>query len=329
VRRRNFITLLGSAAAIGILPPPIARAQAALPVIGFLDSGTPDGMAANLAGFHKGLGEHGYTEGKNVAIEYRWAAYRYDQLPDLAAELVRRQVAVIAATRSPAPGLAAKAATATIPVVFQTGGDPVQDGLVASLNQPGGNLTGATRLTTEVIPKRLGLIAELKPKMTDIAALINLVGPQAPAQRQELEAATRARGLYLHIFEARDAQELEPVFAAIKQSKADAVVVVTSPLYQDLREKIAAHALRNNLPTIFGERSGVLAGGLMSYAASLEDSFRQVGDYVGRILKGAKPGELPVQQPTKFEFVINLKTAKTLGLTVPPGVLAIADEVIE
>ena len=286
-------------------------------------------MGANLAGFHKGLSENGYAEGKNVTIEYRWAAHRFDQLQNLATELVQRRVAVIVATRSPAPALAAKAATSTIPVVFQTGGDPVLDGLVASLNRPGGNLTGATRMTTEVIQKRLGLIAELKPKMTEIAALINPVGPQAPAQRQELEAASRARGLSLRIFEANAEQGLEPAFAAVRQSNADALVVVTSPLFQDIRDRIASLALRDNLPTIFGERSGVLAGGLMSYAASLEDSFRQVGDYVGRILKGEKPADLPVQQPTKFEFVINLKTAKMLGLTVPPGVLAIADEVIE
>jgi putative ABC transport system substrate-binding protein len=286
-------------------------------------------MAANLAGFHKGLSENGYAQGKNVTVEYRWAAHRVDQLPNLATELVRRRVAVIAATRSPAPALAAKAATSTIPVVFQTGSDPILDGLVVSLNRPGGNLTGATRMTTDVIPKRLGLIAELKPKMTEIAALINPIGPQAPGQRQELEAATRSRGLSLRIFEAHSEQQLEPAFAAVRQAKSDALVVVTSPLFQDIRERIALLALRDNLPTIFGERSGVLAGGLMSYDASLEDSFRQVGDYVGRILKGEKPEELPVQQPTKFEFVINLKTAKSLGLTVPAGVLAIADEVIE
>jgi putative tryptophan/tyrosine transport system substrate-binding protein len=328
MRRRDFLLGLGGGIAAAWTRP-LAAEQSGLPVVGFLDSGTPDGMEANLAGFYTGLSENGYADGKNVIIEYRWAAHRPDQLPNLAAELVRRGVAVIAATRSPAPALAAKAATSTIPVVFQTGGDPVLDGLVVSLNRPGGNLTGATRMTTNVIPKRLGLIAELKPKMTEIAALMNPIGAQVAGQRLELEAATRARGLNLRIFEAHAEQELEPAFAAVRQSKADALVVVTSPLFQDIRERIASLALRDNVPTIFGERNGVLAGGLMSYAASLEDSFRQVGDYVGRILKGEKPADLPVQQPTKFEFVINLKTAKTLGLTVPPGVLAIADEVIE
>jgi putative tryptophan/tyrosine transport system substrate-binding protein len=327
MRRRDFIKVIGSAAAAWPLP---GRAeQSPQTIIGFLDSGTPDGMEANLAGFHKGLGEEGYAEGKNLSIEYRWGAHRVDRLPRLATELVHRPVAVIAATRSPAPALAAKAVTSTIPIVFQTGGNPVLDGLVVSLNRPGANLTGATRMTTDVISKRLGMILELKPKTTEIAALMNPLGPQAPGQRQELEAAARARGLTLRVFEAKTEQELEPAFAAVRGSKADAVVVVTSPLFQDIRQRIASLALRDKMPTIFGERSGVLAGGLLSYAASLEDSFRQVGVYVGRILKGAKPADLPVQQPTKFDFVINLNTAKTLGLSVPPGLLAIADEVIE
>jgi putative ABC transport system substrate-binding protein len=327
MKRREFVTLLGGAA---VTWPLAARAQQpAMPVIGFLDSGSPDGMTAYLAAFRQGLGETGYAEGKNVAIDYRWAQGDADRLPGLASELIRRPVAVIAATRGPMPALVAKAATSTIPIVFQSGSDPVQDGLVASLNRPGGNVTGATRLSTDLIPKRLGVISELAPKMTAIAMLVNPFGPQATAQRLEMQRATRTRGLELHVFEAGTDREFEPAFAAIAQSKVDALIIATSPFFIGQRDQIASLAMRHAIPTIFGEREAVAAGGLMSYAASLADSFRQVGVYVGRTLKGEKPADLPVLQPTKFDLIINLKTAKALGLEIPDKLLALADEVIE
>jgi putative ABC transport system substrate-binding protein len=327
MRRREFITLLGGAAATW---PLAARAQnPAMPVIGFLDSGEPAGMEANLTGFRRGLSETSYTEGQNLAIDYRWAEGHLDRLPARAADLVRRPVAVIAATRTSAPGLAAKAATSTIPIVFQTGSDPVKDGLVASLNRPGGNVTGASRLSTDLIPKRLGLMAELVPKMTAIALLVNPAGHQSVAQVHEMQEPTRALGLQLHVVNASTEHELDTAFAAIVQSGADALIVAINPLFIARREQIVALAQRHAVPVIFAERESVVAGGLMSYAASFTDSFRQVGVYVGRILKGAKPADLPVQQPTKFELVINLKTAKALGLTVPPSLLTTADEVIE
>jgi putative ABC transport system substrate-binding protein len=327
MRRREFITLLGGAAATW---PLAAREQnPAMPVIGLLDSGEPAGMEANLTGFRRGLSETSYTEGQNLAIDYRWAEGHLDRLPALAADLVRRPVAVIAATRTSAPGLAAKAATSTIPIVFQTGSDPVKDGLVASLNRPGGNVTGASRLSTDLIPKRLGLMAELVPKMTAIALLVNPAGHQSVAQVHEMQEPTRALGLQLHVVNASTEHELDTAFAAIVQSGADALIVAINPLFIARREQIVALAQRHAVPVIFAERESVMAGGLMSYAASFTDSFRQVGVYVGRILKGASPADLPVQQPVRFELVINLKTAKALGLTVPPSLLTTADEVIE
>ena len=326
MRRRQFITLLGGAAAW----PLAARAQQlALPVVGFLDRGSAKGMEANLAGFHKGLAETGYTEGKNVAIEYRWADNHYDRLPVLAADLVRRRVAVIAATRSSAPAFAAKAATSTIPIVFQTGSDPVKDGLVASINRPGGNVTGATRLTTELVPKRLGIILELVPKATVIGYLGNPKGIQTAAQVRELEQATRERGLKLYVAYASNVKELDAAFAAIAQSGAAALIEGSDPLFIDRRQAIVDETIRHKIPTIFFERDLVVAGGLMTYAASFADSFRQVGVYVGRILKGEEPADLPVLQPTKFELIINLKTAKAIGLTIPSDLLTTADEVIE
>jgi putative ABC transport system substrate-binding protein len=328
VKRREFITLLGGAAALGGWPL-AARAQQPLPVIGFLDSGSPEGMTVNLDGFHRGLSETGFTEGKNVAVEYRWARGHYDQLPALAAELVRRPVAVIAATRSSAPAIAAKAATATIPIVFQTGSDPVKEGLVASLNRPGGNVTGATRLTVELMQKRLGLISELVPKATAIGLLVNPNSLQAAAQVQEMQEGTRGRNMALHVANASNDRELNAAFAAIAQSGAAVLIEGNDSVFIDQRKHIVALTISNKIPTMFFERDSVVDGGLMSYSANFADSFRQVGVYVGRILKGEKPADLPVLQPTKFELVVNLKTAKVLGLTIPPGVLAIADEVIE
>jgi putative ABC transport system substrate-binding protein len=325
MNRRKFITLIGWAASVA--SPLAARAQQATPVVGFLDSGAPESSGGLQAGFKRGLGEAGFIEGQNVAIEYRWARSQADQLPVLAAELVRRGVAVIAATRSAGPARAAKGATSTIPIVFQIGSDPVEDGLVPSLNRPGGNLTGATRMSTDLIPKRLGIMVELKPGTKSIAMLRNPNGPQAVGQLQEIEQAARARGLELHVFSAATEAEFETAFAAM--DTAEPMIVATSPYYIDRRERIAELALRHGIATMFGENDAVVAGGLMSYAASLADSFRQVGVYVGRILKGATPADLPVMQPTKFDLVINLKTAKAIGLTIPPTLLALADEVIE
>jgi putative ABC transport system substrate-binding protein len=324
VKRRAFIAGLGAAAM-----PFAAYAQQPMPVIGFLDSGTRTGMDANLAGFHRGLREAGFTEGKNVAIEYRWAEGHYDRLPALAAELARRPVDAIAATRSPAPGLAAKAATSTIPVVFQTGSDPVKDGLVASLNRPGGNLTGVTRQTLEMTAKRLGLIAEMVPKATSIALLVNPKGQQSAFQVQEIESAASARGWSLYVAKPTTPGELDGAFAAIVQSGAAALIQGNDPLFIDQRPRIVALSLQHKIPTIFFERESVAAGGLMSYAASFTESFRQVGVYVGRVLKGDKPADLPVLQPTKFELILNLKAAKALGLEMPDRLIALADEVIE
>jgi putative ABC transport system substrate-binding protein len=326
MRRREFIALIGGAAATW---PLAVRAQGGMPVIGFLDRGLPQGMAANLAGFHKGLAENGYVEGKNVAVEYRWAENQNDRLPALAAELVRRPVAVIAATRSSAPALAAKAATSTIPIVFQTGSDPVEDGLVASFNRPGGNVTGATRLTLELAPKRLDVLLQLVPHATTIGMLINPNGIQTAVQVREIQEAIRARGLAVHIARASSDNELDAAFDDIANSGAAALVEASDPLFIGARKHIVALTINHKIPAIFFERDSVVDGGLVTYSASFSDSFRQVGDYVGRILKGAKPADLPVLQPTKFELIINLKTAKALGLTVPPTLLALADEVIE
>jgi putative tryptophan/tyrosine transport system substrate-binding protein len=327
VKRREFITLLGGVAAS---VPLAARAQQpAMPVIGFLDSGAPAGMTAYLDGFRRGLSETGYTEGHNVAIEFRWAQGRMDQLKVFAVELARRPVDVIVGSRGPAPGLAAKAATSTIPVVFQTGSDPVEIGLVASMNKPGGNVTGVTRMSTALIQKRLGIISELIPKTAAIALLVNPNGPQTAEQVRDMQEPTRARGLQLHIVKASKESELDAAFEEARQSNARALIIATDNLFIGLREPIIALAASHALPAMYFERESVVAGGLMSYSASLADSFRQVGVYVGRILKGAKPGDLPVLQPDKFELIINLKTAKALGLVVPPTLLAVADEAIE
>ena len=286
-------------------------------------------MESNLTGLHNGLAEIGYIEGKNLAIEYRWAQNQAERLPALAAELVDLPVAVIAATRSAAPAKTAKAATSTIPIVFQTGSDPVKDGLVASLNRPGGNVTGATRLTTELASKRLGVILEVVPKATVIGMIANPNGVQTAIQVQEIQEAARAHGLVLHVADATSDHELEEAFAAVIKSGADAIIEASDPLFIDRRKQIVALSVSSKIPMIFFERDSVVDGGLMTYAADFADSFRQVGTYVGRILKGEKPADLPVLQPTKFDLVINLKTAKAIGISIPPTLLALADEVIE
>lgn len=325
-RRRDIIALVGGVVAW----PFAARAQqASTPVVGFLDSGSSTGMAETLAAFHRGLAESGYTEGQNVAMEYRWAEGRYDRLPALAAELVARPVAVIVATRSSAPARAARAATSNIPIVFQTGSDPVKDGLVESLNRPGGNVTGATRLTTALVQKRLGVMAELVPKMATIALLTNPAGPQTTEQVAEMEAAVRARGLKLHVAKASSDGELDGAFEALVQARADALIIGSDNLFIGQRKHIVELTMRHAIPTIFFERDSVVDGGLMTYSASLAESFRQVGSYAGLILKGTRPADLPVLQPTKFDLVINLKTARRLGIVVPAMLLATADEVME
>lgn len=325
MKRREFFSF-----AVGAVSFPLAaRAQQPMPVVGFLDSGARAGMDANLTAFLGGLGEMGLTEGRNVVIEYRWAEGQYNRLPTLAAELIDRPVAVIAATRSSAPALAAKARTSAIPIVFQTGTDPVKDGLVASLNRPGGNVTGATRLTTALTQKRLGLMTELLPKATAIALLANPAGPQTAIQVQEMENAAQALHLKAHIVKAASEGELNAAFADAVKDRCDAMVVASDNLFITRGAEIAALAMRHKIPVMTFESGGVKAGILMSYAASLAESFAQVGAYVGRILKGEKPSDLPVLQPTKFDLLLNLKTAKAIGLTIPDKLIALADEVVE
>jgi putative tryptophan/tyrosine transport system substrate-binding protein len=327
MKRREFITLLGGTAATW---PLAARAQQrAMPVIGFLSSTSPQVYAARLPAFAQGLKEEGYIEGQNVAVDYRWAGDRDDRLPVLAAELVHRQVTVIAAGGTPA-SVAAKAATATIPIVFETASDPVTLGLVASLNRPGGNLTGVTNLNVEVAQKRLELLRELLPAATIIAVLVD---PSAPALTEQfmrgMQAAAPALGMQLHVLHANTDRDLDTVFAAIGQLRADALVIGPYLFFNSHIEQLVALSLRRAVPAIFTQRKYVAAGGLMSYGADEAESYRLIGIYTGKILKGANPGDLPVQRATKVELTINLKTAKALGITVPLALSGRADEVIE
>jgi putative ABC transport system substrate-binding protein len=327
MKRREFITLLGSAAAW----PLAARAQQAakLPTIAFLGSDSPDLYADRLRAFRLGLKSTGFIEGQNVAIDYRWAEGRNDQLPVLAADLARRQVAVIVAPTTPSV-LAAKVAAETIPIVFFVAGDPVDLGLVATLNRPGGHLTGATTLTLEVAPKWLQLLHEMVPNATSLALLINPTSPNlAETQSRDLQAAARSRGLQLHVLKASSDRDFETAFESVSRLGASGLVISSDSFFFSRSDQLAKLAARHAVPTIFGFREFVAAGGLMSYGGSLAESFRWVGIYTGRILKGEKPADLPVQQSTKIELFINLKTAQALGLDVPPALLTRADEVIE
>jgi putative ABC transport system substrate-binding protein len=299
-----------------------------MPVIGFLNGASPEGYAPYVTAFRQGLKEVGYVDGQNVAIEYRWAEGQYDRLPALAADLVRRQVVVIAAGTIPAAP-AAKAATATIPIVFTTGLDPVQAGLVASLNRPGGNLTGVTALAVEVGPKGLELLHELVPTATVIALLVNPTNPSAEALSRDLQPAARALGLQLHILHASTERDFDTVFATLLQLRAGGLMIGTDGFFITQIEQLATRTVRHAVPAIFQYREFTAAGGLMSYGVSNRDLYRLVGVYTGRILRGEKPADLPVLQPTKFDLIINLKTAKALGLEVPGKLLALADEVIE
>jgi len=326
MRRREFIAAAGSAA----LWPLVAKAaqQSAMPVVGFLGPGTPESTSSELKGFGQGLSESGYIDGRNIRIEYQWAEGRNSRLSALAADLVHGQVAVIAVNGN-AAALAAKATTATIPIVFQVGNDPVAAGLVASLARPGGNLTGVTTLSAEIAAKRLELLHELLPTISDIALLINPNNRDSENSKRNAEAAAYSLGLQLHVISAGSTNEIDAAFKDFKELQAGALIVAADAFFNSRSEQLAALALQHAIPTIYQYRTFATAGGLISYGANITDAYRLVGVYAAQILKGKKPGDLPVQQATKVELVINLKTAKALGLNVPPQMQQRADEVIE
>jgi putative tryptophan/tyrosine transport system substrate-binding protein len=326
VRRREFITLVGGAAATW--PFAVRAQQAGMPIIGFMSARAPEDSKHLVAAFHQGLGESGFVDGQNVTVDYRWARGDYARLPVLAAELVRGGVKVLVGTGGDPSAIAAKQATSTIPIVFVST-DPVKAGLVASYNRPGGNATGAFLTTTEMEPKRLGLLRELVPGVPLVGALLNPNVPEAARQLLELEEATRAIGRRLFVAKASDDEGLNAAFALLLQQGIGALLVTANAYFDTRRDRIIAFAAQNRLPAVYHFREYAVAGGLVSYGPSITDAYRQVGIYTGRILKGEKPADLPVVQPTKFDFVINMKTAKVLGLEIPPTLLARADEVIE
>jgi ABC-type uncharacterized transport system substrate-binding protein len=326
MNRREFTTLLGGAAAAW---PLAARAQqSAVPVIGFLVAGASKTLQAPLAGFRRGLAESGYVEGQNVAVEYRFAEGRVDRLPALAADLVRQQVVVLVAS-SPDGALAAKRATATIPIVFSVGGDPVQLGLIASLSRPGGNVTGVFQFTAALEAKRLGLLHQMVPKATTLAALVHANYAAVNSQVRDVRDAAARLDIQLLVLTANSESDFDTVFATLAQQRAGGLLVCASPFFYSRHEQLVAQAARHSVPAIYEWREIAAAGGLMSYGTSLADAYQQAGAYAGRILKGAKPADLPAVQSTKFEFVINLRTAKALGLDIPANLLSFVDEVIE
>jgi putative tryptophan/tyrosine transport system substrate-binding protein len=327
MRRREFITLLGGAAVPW--PLPLSAQQPALPVVGFLSSRSPNESAVVAAAFRQSLTEAGYVEGQNLDITFRWAEGQYDRLPALAADLASHQVAVMFATGGNPPAFAAKAATATIPIVFLIGSDPVKFGLVASIARPGGNVTGVTLFTSLLLAKRMELLHELMPTGTTIAILVNPNNSNAEPDTRDAQIAARGIGQQLVVLTAGTENDINAAFATCVQRRANVLLVNTDSFFLARRNQLVALAARHALPTIHDLREFTAAGGLLSYGTNLADAYRQAGIYVGKILKGEKPANLPVMQPTKFELVINLKTAKALGLSIPPGVLAIADEVIE
>jgi putative tryptophan/tyrosine transport system substrate-binding protein len=326
IKRREFIAGLGSA----VVWPLTARAQQpAIPVIGFVDSGSAEASAGYVAAFRKGLGETGYVEGQNVTVEYHWLEGQYDRLPALMADLVRRRVAVIATPASFPASIAAKAATATIPIVFGVADDPVKLGLVASLARPGGNATGVNVFSTEVVAKRLGLLHELVPKAVRVAVLVNPANVVAELNLRDVQEAARTIGLQIHVLNASTSREIDAVFATLARERPDALFAAPDSFLTSRRVQITTLAARGGIAAAYSNRDFVVAGGLMSYGTDLADAYRQVGVYTRNILKGATPADLPVVQSTRFELLINLKAAKALGLTIPETLLATADEVIQ
>jgi putative tryptophan/tyrosine transport system substrate-binding protein len=326
VRRRDFIKAITVSVAAW---PLAARAQRAIPVIGFLSIASSDGYRPQMTAFHQGLQESGYVEGRDVTLEYRWAEGRIDQLPGMAAELVRNEVSVIATATTPA-ALAAKAATSTIPIVFEMAGDPVRLGLVAGLNRPGGNVTGVTNLSIEITPKRLQLLYEVVPTARSVALLVNPANPTvAETQARDARSAAQTLGVDLHVLNASNEHDFDAVFASLIQLRAGALVIAAEPLFTSQSKQLGELTVRHTVPAISGGRGFVAAGGLLGYAADIRDTYRLAGIYTGRILRGEKPANLPVQQSTKVELFINLKTAKVLGLNIPNTLIGRADELFE
>ena len=328
MKRRQFITLLGGAAAAW---PLAARAQQpAMPVVGIINAGAPETSVSRVTAFRQGLGELGYLDGQNVTIEYRWAEGRYDRYPELVADLIRRKVSVIATGASGPAAFAAKAATSSIPIVFGVGEDPVRLGLVASLARPGGNVTGVNFFTAEVAAKRLGLLRELAPRTTRVAVLVNPANAaSAESTARDVRAAAPALGLQVQMLNATTVREIDTAYASLVRERADALVVAGDGFFNSRRVQLAMLAVRHAIPATYSVRDYPEAGGLISYGTSFADTFRQIGIYCGRILKGATPADLPVLQSTKFELVVNMQAARMLGIDVPPMLLARADEVIE
>ena len=327
MKRREFLSLIGGSA---LSWPLAAQAQPSpLPTIGFFSTRPAGGSEHLVAAFKRGLADNGFIEGQSVAIEYRWAEGRYERLPAIAAELARRPISVLVATGGDGPAAAAKAATSTIPIVFALGSDPVELGLVASYNRPGGNLTGLTILTNSMEPKRLGLLHELVPHASTVAVLLNPDNPPAHRQLKDLEAAASAIGLKLQVMHAKSERESETAFGTMSQQRTPALFVAADPFFNANRRKIVALAAEHGLPAMYQFREYAEAGGLMSYGNDIKDSYRQVGNYAARILKGAKPSDLPVLQATKFEFVVNMKAAKALGVKFSDNLISLADEVLE